>query len=291
VLDSKTEISAGQRFAFGANWNSFARLVDNDRIATATSSLVQALRCNNLTGKSFLDIGCGSGLFSLAARRLGAEVHSFDFDADSVATTKSVRERFAPGPGWTVESGSIVDLNYTATLGSYDVVYSWGVLHHTGQMWKALAAAADLVAPDGHLFISIYNDQGRTSRAWRQVKRRYNRSGRAGRMLLVAASSLYLYRHLPVRAALWAADRVARSAAATGQGRLARAPRTRGMSRRHDLIDWVGGYPFEVARPEEVFGFLADRGFELRYLTTCGAGLGCNEYVFQRVDTAHPAEV
>jgi 2-polyprenyl-6-hydroxyphenyl methylase/3-demethylubiquinone-9 3-methyltransferase len=52
------------------------------------------------------------------------------------------------------------------------------------------------------------------------------------------------------------------------------------MSTRHDLVDWVGGYPFEVAKPETVFGFLRDRGFELRHLKSCAGGLGCNEYVF-----------
>jgi 2-polyprenyl-6-hydroxyphenyl methylase/3-demethylubiquinone-9 3-methyltransferase len=276
VLDSKTEIQAGQRFAFGTNWGSFVRLVDEDRIAAATASLVHALGAEQLTGRSFLDVGCGSGLFSLAAHRLGARVHSFDFDPDSVTAATALRRDFAPHADWAIEAGSVLDPAYLARLGRFDVVYSWGVLHHTGQLWPAIGAVTDLVAPGGRLFISVYNDQGRASRNWLRVKRRYNQSGRVGRKLLVGLSALYLGRHWPLRR-LVRLVRPVRPATPP-------APRTRGMSRRHDMVDWVGGYPFEVARPEEVFRFVAARGFELRYLTTCGGGLGCNEFVFQRMD-------
>jgi 2-polyprenyl-6-hydroxyphenyl methylase/3-demethylubiquinone-9 3-methyltransferase len=274
MLDSTSEIEAGKRFAFGANWASFAGLVDEERIAAATVSLTEALGGIDLTGRSLLDIGCGSGLFSLAAHRLGARVHAFDFDPAAVATAAELRRRFAPGDGWTVETGSILDPGYVAGLGRFDVVYSWGVLHHTGRLWDALAAAAGLVAPGGRLFVSVYNDQGLVSDIWRWVKRRYNRSGRAGRLALVALSGLYLGRHRP----LWALI----NAVQPGR-RTAPAPRRRGMDRRHDLVDWVGGYPFEVARPEEVFRFAVAQGFELRHLITRGGGIGCNEYVFERV--------
>ena len=56
----------------------------------------------------------------------------------------------------------------------------------------------------------------------------------------------------------------------------------RGMHRWYDLVDWVGGWPFEVARPEEVFRFLRDQGFQLEELRTCGGKLGCNEFLFRR---------
>lgn len=267
MLDSRTEIRAGQRFAFGANWRAFIDTVDETKIQAAIGSLSRALRSPDLTGRSFLDVGCGSGLFSLAAHRLGAEVHSFDFDAESVAVTAELRARFAPGADWPVEQGSILDEGYVARLGQHDIVYSWGVLHHTGDLWRAVDRAAGLVKPGGLLFVSVYNDQGWKSRVWRRVKRHYNRSGRVGRAMTVLLSAAYLWRWRPaLRLIRW-----------FGVGQ---PPRARGMSVRHDLIDWVGGYPFEVAKPEAVLDFLRDRGFELRHLKTCAGGLGCNEYVF-----------
>jgi hypothetical protein len=57
------------------------------------------------------------------------------------------------------------------------------------------------------------------------------------------------------------------------------------MSRWHDLIDWVGGYPFEVASPEQIFDFCRERGLSLKRLKTCGGGSGCNQFVFEKLHT------
>jgi 2-polyprenyl-6-hydroxyphenyl methylase/3-demethylubiquinone-9 3-methyltransferase len=281
MIDDKKEIIAGDRFAFGSNWRDFIDLVDERRVGAAVASLAGPLDMTDLTGRTFLDIGCGSGLFSLAARRMGARVRSFDYDAESVAATLELRERFGTdgeAGAWTVTQGSILDEEAVTALGRFDIVYSWGVLHHTGDLWRALDIASRLVAPGGLLFISIYNDQGFESRAWRRVKRCYNRSGALGRRLLVLGSAAYLYRRRPLASLI----KLARG----GETTLVRPPRARGMSAKHDLVDWVGGYPFEVARPERVFDFLRERGFELRHLKTCAGGLGCNEYVLERVDAS-----
>jgi 2-polyprenyl-6-hydroxyphenyl methylase/3-demethylubiquinone-9 3-methyltransferase len=248
-------------------------LVDETRIEAARSSLTEALGVTDLSGRTFLDIGCGSGLFSLAAQQLGARVRSFDFDPDSVAATTQLRGQYATQSDWIVEQGSILDEQYVSKLGSFDIVYSWGVLHHTGDLWRAVDEAVRLIEPRGLLFISIYNDQGFESRMWRRVKQRYNSSGQMTRGLLVAGSVAYLGRHKPVRAVARLGRRL--------PVREPRPARGRGMSAKHDLIDWVGGYPFEVAKPEEVFRRIHPRGFELRHLKTCGGGLGCNEYVFE----------
>ncbi len=142
----------------------------------------------------FLDIGSGSGLFSLAARRLGARVHSLDYDPHSVACTRELRRRYFPeDPEWIVESGSALDEAYIRSLGKFDVVYSWGVLHHTGDMWAALASAAIPVAAGGKLFIAIYNDQGTPSRRWTKVKRAYNTLPKPLRFLVVWPSFWILY--------------------------------------------------------------------------------------------------
>ncbi|WP_205718575.1 bifunctional 2-polyprenyl-6-hydroxyphenol methylase/3-demethylubiquinol 3-O-methyltransferase UbiG [Actinomadura sp. WMMA1423] len=275
MSDSGTEIETGRRFAFGDNWWAFARHVDDARIGRARESLAAALGSDDLSGRTFLDVGCGSGLFSLAALRMGARVRSFDFDGTAVAAADGLRRRFAPEAAWPIEQGSVLDKEFTAGLGRFDVVYAWGVLHHTGALWDALDATCDLVRPGGLLYVSVYNDQGRASRLWWRVKRRYNRSGPLTRWTLVLGSAAYLGRR---RVLNGLARRVRRGGRAGGPG-----ARARGMSARHDLVDWVGGFPFEVATPGEVFSFVRRRGFELRFLNTCGGGLGCNEYVFERV--------
>ncbi len=274
---SVTPAADEQRFGFGANWRSFLRVLDDERIAVAEQSLRDLLGVDSLAGKSFLDLGCGSGLFSLAAARLGAaRVLSVDYDPESVACAATLRERYPPdGAQWTVERGDALDNAYLASLGQWDVVYSWGVLHHTGDMWRALGYAGDLTRRGGALAIAIYNDQGRLSRLWLGVKRLYNR-GRLGRWVVLAV-------FVPLFAVLTALADVLRGRNPLAQHRAYRS--RRGMSRYHDWLDWLGGYPFEVAAPEAVFRFFRDRGFALRNLTTVGGRLGCNQFVFIRRET------
>jgi SAM-dependent methyltransferase len=208
----------------------------------------------------------------LAARRLGARVHSFDYDSRSVECTSELRRRYyGDDPDWHVEKGSILDDRYIRSLGTFDVVYAWGVLHHTGAMWEAMANVSDLVAPAGKLFLAIYNDQGRKSRRWTTVKRWYNA---APGWLQPAIAAGFLPR-------LWGPT-VIRDLLQGHPTASWRAIRSRGMSAWTDVVDWVGGYPFEVAKPEQLFGFFSQRGYVLVWLRTCGGGLGNNQMVFER---------
>jgi 2-polyprenyl-3-methyl-5-hydroxy-6-metoxy-1,4-benzoquinol methylase len=265
------EVERGERFEFGANWTRFLKTLDDTRIATAQASLCGMLETETLQGKTFVDVGCGSGLFSLAARRLGAKVHSFDYDPKSVACSTELRRRYFPDDSrWTVEAGSALDAEYLRSLGKFDLVYSWGVLHHTGDMAGALANAAGLVAPGGKLFIAIYNDQGSRSRRWLWIKKLYNRSSKATRFLVVSLVMAHFW-WKPLLADLLRGH----------PGRSWRQyQQNRGMSPVHDAVDWVGGYPFEVATPELILDFYRARGFSLVKLKTC-QNLGCNQFVFQ----------
>ncbi|HBH54742.1 MAG TPA: SAM-dependent methyltransferase [Planctomycetaceae bacterium] len=261
------------RFPFGENWRRFLATVDERAIAEAEASLRQSLRVDSLAGRSFLDLGSGSGLFSLAAWRLGATVVSVDLDPQSVACTGELRKRFAAGVDrWSITRGSILDQSLLQSLGLFDVVYSWGVLHHTGAMWQALDNASRCTRIDGKLFVAIYNDQGRASRRWKRVKRWYNRLPTGWKWLVWGPCLIRLWGPTMVR------DLCRFKPGATWNSYRGH----RGMSAWHDVIDWVGGYPFEVARPEQVFQFLSDRGFRLLGLKTCGGGLGCNEFVLAR---------
>ena len=275
-----SEIAAGDRFAFGENWSRFLLVLDENRIRQAEQSLCEMLETHTLAGRRFLDVGSGSGLFSLAARRLGAQVHSFDYDEQSVACTRELRRRFFDGdPAWTVESASVLDDGYLAGLGHFDIGYSWGVLHHTGAMWQALGNVAPLVAGKGRLFIAIYNDQGGASRRWWQLKRIYNKLPRVLR-------PLYTLLVMGPREALFLLVQLARGTPMNYVHQIADYARVsrRGMNYWHDIVDWIGGFPFEVAKPDQVFSFYRDRGFMLRQLKTFPGGIGCNEYVFERAD-------
>lgn len=257
-MSAREEIDAGDRFRFGDNWAQFLSVLDDQRITDAESSLKSMLRLQDLQGATFLDIGSGSGLFSLAARRLGASVHSFDYDPQSVACTKELKRRYFPDDeGWKIEQGSALDRDYVSGLGHFDIVYSWGVLHHTGAMWLALENAISRVRePDGRLYIAIYNDQGLKSHVWWLIKYLYNRMPRLLRKPFVFAVNAtvhllvivkYTIRLQPMKAIRPLLD----------------DDRERGMSARFDKVDWIGGFPYEFASFDTLEHYLSARGFSL----------------------------
>jgi 2-polyprenyl-3-methyl-5-hydroxy-6-metoxy-1,4-benzoquinol methylase len=258
-------------FAFGKNWASYAKLVSDLQIDDAVSAL-RALAGGSLEGRRFLDIGSGSGLHALAALRLGsAEVVSLDIDPDAVATTRKLLQVHAARETWRVELRSIFDLE-PASVGQFDVVYSWGVLHHTGDMYGAIRAAAALLAPGGQLILALYRHT-RLCWFWKIEKRWYAhasaRSQRLAQMLFIALRRF--------------------SKGSKFKQYVASYPeRYRGMDFYHDVHDWLGGWPYESITPAQADKLMRELGLrKVRVFARAGIplgvfGSGCDEYVYVR---------
>ncbi len=273
------EIATRDRFAFGDNWTSFLEVIDDERIHQAMLSIQTVLKGKELVGRRFLDVGSGSGLASLAARKLGMQVASFDCDSVSVACTNRLKEAYCAGdPAWLVYQGSVLDTAFLAHLGAFDVVHAWGVLHHTNDMWAALENVLGVVSDRGSVIVALYNDQGVWSKVWKTIKAIYNKLPRLLRPLFV----ILIMVPCELRSVAVPLLKGKFKFVLQRWTRYGLDDGGRGMSRWHDMVDWVGGYPFEVSKPEDVFYFVTKRGFLLVELKTCAGELGCNEYVFEK---------
>ncbi len=273
------------RFGFGKNWKNFLQDYSKIRLNEASKSICQATKLKTLEKMTFCDVGSGSGLFSAAAAvNLKAKaVYSFDYDKDSVESTKLLKSKIDPNnKNWTIDQGSVLDLPYIKKLGTFDMVYSWGVLHHTGAMYQAFDNVCHLVKPGGLLFISIYNDQGVTSKIWHLIKKIYNKSGCIGKKLMIFITFLRCWSKTILIDTLKHGNPLKTWKNYPNNN-------MRGMSAYYDLIDWVGGYPFEVASSGKVSKYFESKGFSLQYLKDCNGGLGCNEFIFCKVEDK-PAE-
>lgn len=263
------------RFEFGKNWQRYvARNLDEERVEIAKKSLQDAFLVDTFAGKSFLDIGCGSGLYSLAAARLGAdEIYSFDYDENSVEATRSLKQRVDAYDSWTITQGDILDDDFVRNLDKYDYIYSWGVLHHTGDLYSAIENTLDCVDESGKLYIAIYNDSdaGRfSSDDWLQIKRRYANGGVLKKRVMEA---LYI--------GYWMGIRLFR-----GENPIQKIRNYKydgghsGMAFYPDVRDWLGGLPYEYATTDEIVEFVTNNSrFKLENVEKDG-GTGNNRFLF-----------
>jgi 2-polyprenyl-3-methyl-5-hydroxy-6-metoxy-1,4-benzoquinol methylase len=270
--------SLSSHFKFGENWQSFAGQIDDRRILEAEQGLARLVPAGELAGKRFLDIGCGSGLAMLSALRLGAaEVHGIDIDPASVEAARQTLSRYAPRGPWSLETRSILDLDAEA-MGTFDIVHSWGVLHHTGAMWDALARSARVVRPGGLLVLALYHKTPFCG-LWRREKQFY---AHAPGVLQAFARGIF---------------KAAFVAGLAARGRdprryIAEYHRNRGMEWHYDVHDWLGGWPYESTLPPEVEAQVAAAGLRLeRVFENCAGtvglfGTGCDEYVARRPPVA-----
>ena len=259
-------------FSFGKNWQNFLKSLNEERFNNAKLSLAEFLSLDDLQGKSFLDIGCGSGLFSYAAFNLSAKkIVSFDVDSLSVRCCQYLHEKANSPENWEVYQGSILDKSLISKLGKFDIVYAWGVLHHTGKMWGAIKNSAELVNKDGYYYIVIYNkvESILGSKFWLRIKKLYNSSPRIGKYVLETLYTLFDFAPDLIRL---------RNPIVKIKNYASR----RGMNWRTDVIDWLGGYPYEFATVEEIFEFMKTNlsDFNLVNIKTTN-GLGGNSYLFR----------
>ena len=255
--DFREEVDNRQRFEFGKNWKYFLTKLNAERIKVAETWLAEMLGSGDLSGKSFLDVGSGSGLMSLAARNMGASVTSFDFDDSAVWCTSELKQRYYEADrDWVVHQGSVLDREFLATLGSHDVVYSWGVLHHTGRMWAAIDNSLSLVRNGGLYYIAIYNDHGFWSHFWWLVKWFYHKL--PGFFRKPYAYTLgFIFHFLSL---------VQKTFQGKGRAKLRgifKYEQMRGMDLLTDLVDWYGGFPYEFAKYDTLVEYIENKGFRL----------------------------
>ena len=259
-------VNSRRRFSFGSNWQKYLDALPPEATDAMRAYVAEWLGAD-LTGLRVVDVGSGQGLTSLSVTRLGGEVLSFDLDPESVAATRRLREVAGSPTSWLVEHGSILDTSFVAGLGTFDVVISWGVLHHTGAIWAAIDAAAGLVAPGGRLWIALYHRTRQSGRSLR-TKRLYGSLPRPGKLLFRGA---------------YAAAKIAKSVVVRRRlPALRGAYDTRGMNWWRDIEDWLGGLPYEVSSPGEVLDRLRPKGFQLERLRDAIGESGNDVYLFRR---------
>lgn len=264
-----------RHFSFGKNWQEFLRHVDNSRIKEAERSLIEFLGGQEaITGKTFVDVGCGSGLFSLAAVRLGAKrVVSIDVDDFSLACAKHLSETIGQPQNWEIRKGSALDSALSKELGTFDIVYSWGVLHHSGDMYQAFRNIIPLIGSSGRLYIAIYNENSRllegTSSFWVSFKRWYNQQPS---LVKRVADALYTTYYIVGLAFNWVNPITY----------ISRYRSLRGMSFITDIRDWLGGHPYEYATVSQIQEYFEMKGFRLMKVNPARS-IGCNEFLFEPV--------
>lgn len=253
-------------FSFGRNWRDFVDSVDDSAVRRAMQDIEEWLGADAVKGRSVVDIGSGSGIHSLCYYLLGAEkLLSIDVDPYSVESTTLLWQKHGSPAHWIVREGSILDTSLVKEIGQYDIVYSWGVLHHTGAMWQAIDNACSLVKTGGKFWIAIYV-KGPNYQKHLELKRTYNRASKWGKKKLE-------WKEI---------SRIMRLRYKAGLNPLTWNEKyDRGMDVYHDIVDWLGGLPYEVASKEEVLAFCEARGLVLDRCTDLGEQSN-NIYLFTR---------
>jgi 2-polyprenyl-6-hydroxyphenyl methylase/3-demethylubiquinone-9 3-methyltransferase len=257
------------RFSFGKNWQSYSQnALTPQRIEHARQAFIELLAGIDLRGKRFIDIGFGQGLSLVTAAEMGAEVLGIDIDKDNLEAIRITCRMMGHTEIPQTRIVSILDDSFVHEMrGGFDIVHSWGVLHHTGNMMKAIENACILVTNGGYFVCSIYNRHW-SSPIWKVIKWSYNKLPGLIQRLIFALFYPIIY------TAKWVVTRENPK------------KKKRGMDFFHDLVDWLGGYPYEYATLEEIRSFVCGQGFECLRIRPAQVPTGCNEFVFKKTNTS-----
>ncbi|HEX2957324.1 MAG TPA: class I SAM-dependent methyltransferase [Chitinispirillaceae bacterium] len=260
------------QFDFGKNWASFSRsALSTIRIETARNDFNNLFSGIPLKGKTFLDIGFGQGLSLLFANEAGAVTVGNDINPSCYdAINESARFFNLSSITFPLILGSILENTTIENIQRalerkmlFDIVHSWGVLHHTGGMYDALSKAMNLVARGGYFVIAIYNYHY-TSLLWRFIKLIYCKSHPCLKKLMITV-------FYPLIAAA--------KFAVTGKNPF---KKDRGMNFYYDVIDWIGGYPYEYASKQKIINYCEEYGFTCIRCVDADVPTGCNQFVFYK---------
>ncbi len=258
-------IKKDTRFEFGQNWNLYSKSISDVEVNLAKQGIIKLMPTKTaLDSKSFLDIGCGSGIHSIAANTLGFEsITATDFDLKSVNTAISNKKIFNSNINIFQD-----DILNTKIKNKFDVVYSWGVLHHTGNMEKAILNSRKLVNDEGYLIIAIYK-KTYFCKMWHFIKKLYCNSPRF-------IKKIFNFTFYTLRLSLYLIK----------GNKISKYKQIRGMNLYFDSIDWLGGFPYESASKDVIVSMVGD-GFELVKFFDAKPNLGlmgsaCSEYTFKK---------
>ncbi len=254
-------------FAFGKNWQAYVQhALTPQKVAQAKTAFLKLFEGIEFRGKSFLDIGFGQGIALFAAQERGAHVMGIDVDEENLRSLTKTAQMFHSQQMPVVRIASILDDAFVETQlqqGQFDIVHSWGALHHTGNMLQAIHHAASLVKCGGYLVLAIYNKHW-SSPIWGRIKWLYNHSPEFVQQLLVMLFYPIIYLAKFV---------------VTGKNPKAKE---RGMDFFYDVVDWIGGYPYEYASIAAIQEIMERKGFVCVRIIPALVPTGCNQFVFQK---------
>lgn len=253
------------RFDFGKNWQSYSHnALTPERIEQARQDFRQLVDGIDLQNKHFIDIGFGQGLSLIVASEMGASTLGIDIDELNILALKTTLKLMGSTKLPKVQVESILNPSFVGeNKGRFDIVHSWGGLHHTGNMRQALVNSCSLVADNGYFICSIYN-QHWSSFLWKGVKWSYNYMPPMLQPLMVWLFYPIIY------LAKWIV---------TGKNP---KRKQRGMDFYHDVVDWVGGYPYEYASEHQIQKMVSEQGFKMLAVFPARVPTGANEYIFRK---------